>query len=233
MPFLSHQHPRIPTKDITSWLFCHNPEIKDSNDPVLIDAEQPSRSYTHSTAKSTVRKLIAGLRARGLQKGQCVCVHSFNDIDYPILVNGIIGAGWVWAGSNTSYTSSELVHAITIARISFFVVEPALLKNVLEAAQQVALPRNHILIFDHGSEQNISMGCSSWRELLEHGEQDWESFDDQHRSRNTTVAHCFSSGTTGLPKAAVVSHYNLIAQHCLLNLAKKKYQVNFARGSVI
>lgn len=130
MPFLSHQHPQILTKDITSWLFCHNAEIKDSNDPVLIDAEQPSRSYIHNSAKSTVRKLIAGLRARGARKGQCVCVQSFKR-----LVNGIIGAGGVWAGSNPSYTLFELAHAMTIARISFFIVEPAILKNVLEAAQ--------------------------------------------------------------------------------------------------
>lgn len=175
MPFLSHQHPQIPTKDITSWLSRHNPEIKDPNDPILIDVEQPSRFYTHSTAKSTVRKLIAGLRARGLQKGQCVCVHSFNDIDYPISVNGIIGAGGVWAGSNRSYTASEMVHAMRIARISFFIVEPAILKNVLEAAQQVSLPRDHMFIFGHGSEQNIPMGLASWRELLEHGEQDWKA----------------------------------------------------------
>jgi 4-coumarate--CoA ligase len=225
MPFLSQQEVEVPTQDITSWLFSRNLEISDANDPIFIDAEHPSRNYTHSTAKSTVRKLVAGLRAHGLRDGECICVHSFNDIDYPVLVNGIIGARGIWAGTNPSYTPAELVHAIKIARVAFFVVEPEILENVLDAARQVGLHRDRIFIFDHSSEQKVPVGFRSWRELLTHGEQDWEGFDDERRSRNTTVARCFSSGTTGLPKAAVFSHCNFIAQHCLLSWTKKDYKV--------
>ncbi|KAJ5979549.1 hypothetical protein N7481_006847, partial [Penicillium waksmanii] len=162
------------TKDITLWLFCYNPEIKDFNDPVLIDVEQPSCSYTYSTANY----MCVGFRKPS------VCVHSFNDIDYPVLVNGIIGA---WRGGGVA-RNNDCLNLILHRR----------LKNLLEAAQQVGLPCDHDFIFDQGSEQSFPMGFPSWCELLEHGEQDWESFDDEHRSRNTTVTHCFSSGTTGL-----------------------------------
>lgn len=47
-------------------------------------------------------------------------------------------------------------------------------------------------------------------------------FDDEKTSRNTTAARLFSSGTTGLPKAAVISHYNLIAQHTLVQEVDNK-----------
>ncbi|KAK5991639.1 Phenylacetyl-CoA ligase epaB [Cladobotryum mycophilum] len=224
MPFLSQSNVEIPTTDLTTWFFHDNPEISDVNNPIFIDTEEPSRYYTHSTAQNTIRKLVAGLRAHGLRKGECVCVHSFNDIDYPILVNGIIAAGGIWAGTNPSYTANEIAHAIKIARIAFFVVEPELLQNVVAAADQVGLARNRIFTFDHVPGHKATAGFESWRNLMEHGEQDWEAFDDGQKSKNTTVARCFSSGTTGLPKAAVLSHYNFIAQHCIVNVTKKDYE---------
>jgi hypothetical protein len=50
---------------------------------------------------------VAGLQNAGLQRGDCVLIHSFNDIYYPIIVLGIIAAGGIYAGTNPSYTVSS------------------------------------------------------------------------------------------------------------------------------
>lgn len=47
---------------------------------VLIDANDPSRFITARVARSAVRKLIAGLRSEGFEPGDCLCLHSFNDV---------------------------------------------------------------------------------------------------------------------------------------------------------
>lgn len=47
---------------------------------VYIDAKDPSRAISASQARSLIRKLVAGLHAAGLKKGDCVCIHSFNDV---------------------------------------------------------------------------------------------------------------------------------------------------------
>ena len=47
---------------------------------VLIDAGDASRFVTPRTARKVTRQLIAGLKAEGLQPGDCVCIHSFNDV---------------------------------------------------------------------------------------------------------------------------------------------------------
>jgi acyl-CoA synthetase (AMP-forming)/AMP-acid ligase II len=113
------------------------------------------------------------------------------------------------------------------------IVEPELLPNALKAAAQVNIPRAHIFVFDHhtpvtdpwsngevwgeglGGEERWG-GCRSWRYLMNHGKSDWESWNDEKRSKDTVAARLFSSGTTGLPKAVEMTHYNFIAQHTMV-----------------
>jgi non-ribosomal peptide synthetase component E (peptide arylation enzyme) len=47
---------------------------------LLIDALNPERCLSYNDIYSTVRKITAGLRANGVQPGDCVLVMSFNDV---------------------------------------------------------------------------------------------------------------------------------------------------------
>ncbi len=141
-------------------------------------------------------------------------------INYPMLFLGIIAAGAVFAGTNPAYTKFELSHHFKTSLTKFVIVEPELLPAVLAAAEESSIQRSKIWLFDDQNESNVPSGVSSWRELLNHGERDWVRFDDEEQSKQTTAARLFSSGTTGLPKAAAISHYNLVAQHILVNEVK-------------
>lgn len=212
------QHP-IPTKDLLSWTFD---DIKyDLDEPIYIDAKNPSNSISANQARVLIRKLAAGLRAAGLKKGDCVCLSSFNDIHYPILFLGIIAAGGIFAGTNPSYTQFELIHHIKTTKTNFLITEPELLKPVLAAAKECSIPESKIWIFDVLG-QTLPEGFKSWRDLLNYGEEDWIRFDDEKTCKETTAARLFSSGTTGLPKAAMISHHNLISQHTLVYEYKPK-----------
>ncbi|CZS94648.1 related to 4-coumarate--CoA ligase [Rhynchosporium graminicola] len=216
MPFLAEGEVSIPTKDILSWTF-DDPRF-DPDEPIYIDAKDSSRSISSNQARVLIRKLVAGFHAAGLKKGDCVCLHSFNDVYYPILFLGIIAAGGVFAGTNPSYTQFELVHHIKTAKTKFLITEsiPEMLGNAVAAAKESGIPDSKVWIFDVLGDP-VPRGFRSWKELLGHGERDWVRFDDEKTSKETTAARLFSSGTTGLPKAAVLSHHNFIAQHTLVH----------------
>lgn len=124
---------------------------------------------------------------------------------------GVIAAGGVFTGTNPSYTSHELTHHIKTSRAKFLIAEPEIFTNVLTAAKECNIQSSNIWIFDVLG-QKIPDSFKSFKDLMKHGEKDWVRFDDEETSRKTTAARLFSSGTTGPPKAAGLSHFNLVAQ---------------------
>lgn len=131
---------------------------------------------------------------------------------------GILAAGGIFTGTNPAYTKNELAHHFATAQVKFVITEPEFLSNVLGASERPGVNVSRLWIFNP-QDESIPNGFSSWESLLDHGQRGWASFDNERKSKSTTAALLFSSGTTGLPKAAVLSHYNLIAQHTLVTEA--------------
>ena len=103
----------------------------------------------------------------------------------------------------------EILHLNAAERM--VIAEPDLLPNVVDPALKYGIPKERILAFG----DDLKDGHQSWRTLVSHSESDWPRFNDLETARNTTLARLFFSGTTGLPKAANVSHCNLIAEYRL------------------
>lgn len=81
MPFLHQDQREFPTVDLLSWYF--DDQRFDENEPLYIDAANPSNHYSHKSAKESIRKIAAGLKAIGVKKGDTVCIHSFNSVGRP------------------------------------------------------------------------------------------------------------------------------------------------------
>lgn len=214
MPFKDSGTYPISNKDVVSFTF-DDPQY-DVNKPLLIDPSIPSRHYTYTTARRTVRQLIAGLKHFSLQRGDTVCIHSFNSLLYPLLILAIIGAGGLSTGTNPSYTRAELAHGVRVAKIKFVFAEPEILGSMKTALSENGVDlRSRLFILDSLPDQRVPAGYRSWRDLLQHGEADWIRFDDLERQTETTAQLYYTSGTTGLPKCAMTTHRNLVAEHTL------------------
>jgi 4-coumarate--CoA ligase len=162
-----------------------------------------------------IRQLVAGFNHVGIAAGDTVLIHSFNNLYYPILVLGIIGSGGVFCGTNPSHTQGELKHAIHSSQAKIVICD-ILGEAITNASKECGIPSSKI--FALNTDTHTELGTdeyASWRTLLTRGEADWQRFDCETKSRNTTACLFFSSGTTGLPKATKLSHYNLVAEHTL------------------
>lgn len=184
-----------------------------------------------------IKKLIAGLLAQGIRPGDSVCVHSFNNVSvfsssndyltylvqvyYTLVYLAIIGARGCFVGSNPAYTSYELNHLFDTTITKIIIVEPNFLKNVLPAAAQNGITDNKIFVFDTDG-SSFPAEYKSWWTLQDYSSADWHVFDDEVESKSTMTALMSTSGTTGLPKAAAVSNYALIAHNIMCYDSKDK-----------
>ena len=143
-------------------------------------------------------------------------MHAFNNVYYSLAWLAIIGVGGRFVGSNPSYTSFELSHLFSISNAKLVLVEPDLLDNVVLAAESRGIPLSKVFIWNaHG--EKVLDGFESWNTLLDYGERDWITFEDETQSETTIAVLLSTSGTTGLPKAAAVSHRAQITQNVAIS----------------
>lgn len=139
-----------------------------------------------------------------------------------MLVLGILGAGGRFTGSNPAYTPTELSHHMRITRTRFLISEPELIPRIAPAIDECGLSVLDVFVFD-STNRDFSFCYRSWKDLLDHGESDWVTFKHENEAKKTTAALLSTSGTSGLPKAAMISHYSFVMQNIMLNDSEHKF----------
>ncbi|OQD74784.1 hypothetical protein PENDEC_c009G06929 [Penicillium decumbens] len=218
--------------DLLTFTFC-GPTPYDQYQPLFIDAEDPSRSFTAIQFRQLVRTLIAGFQANNIQQGDCVLLHLGNSILYPALFFGIIGAGGVYMGSNPKSQLQELDHIVGLAEPKMILTTRDALPTVLEVATARGIHPGQVCLVDEQAIDHCTqlflwyeLGFPAGAEfltvedtqlnlahLLCYGQSDWLMFTDPVMAQNTPAAMFSTSGTGGLPKAAVLSHHAIVSHH--------------------
>ena len=161
--------------------------------------------YTYQKIKNKARSLGSGLTKIGFKKGDVVALYMANAPEYPIILWGVTAIGGIVTVVNTMYNPEELGRQLEDSHASFIITSPALALNAKKAAG--AAIRN---IYSTGNAE----ACGSLDDLLN---DDGSSFPDdvQINPKEDVALLPYSSGTTGLPKGVMLTHYNLVSQICL------------------
>ncbi|KAF2092832.1 4-coumarate-CoA ligase [Rhizodiscina lignyota] len=200
------------------WLFEEN-----EWSPLYNRGSQPLGAYINAVTgerldwaqvKEKATKLSTVLiRNYGLQPGDTVSLFSTNTVWYPLAMWAIVRAGGRVNGASPAYLEEEMTHALKTAKSKILITLPSALKIALAAADNAGLPRDRVLLLEGKAE-----GFTNIQELIDIGTHytpnaPWP-IPKGKSSKDVCCYLNFSSGTTGFPKAVMISHLNMISQ-CL------------------
>jgi long-chain acyl-CoA synthetase len=175
---------------------------------MAIKPDQPAvffedRTITYREIDTAANRVANALIALGVKPGDRVALHLENRPEFIEIYQGVIRAGAILVPANVMYTGEELEHIIADAEATVLFVRT-------EWAEKVTGVRSRLPNLRH-----IVEVCGMQHE-------DTLEFEDLKRSegdarpkvkidRNDVAFIQYTSGTTGKPKGAMVSHANVLA----------------------
>jgi long-chain acyl-CoA synthetase len=173
---------------------------RNSAKTALVDTSG-NRRITFAEYGTLLESCARGLISSGLLPGEVVAIFLPNSWEFAITYHAATLAGGIPTLLNPSYREREIRFQLENSGAAFLVTDAPLLKNV-NLAGLPSLRR----VFTTRIERS---GCEAFANLLRPTSAEFP--EPLLPPQQTIAALPYSSGTTGLPKGVMLSHYNLVA----------------------
>jgi fatty-acyl-CoA synthase len=172
----------------------------------LVSRHQRLR-YTYAELDAEVDELARGLLARGIERGDRVGIWSPNRAEWAVVQYATAKIGAILVNINPAYRTSELEYALRQSGCRLLLAAPSF--KTSDYAEMV----NGVRPLLPALEDAIFFETPEWDELRAGAAQVSE---DALRSRSAELDFTdpiniqYTSGTTGFPKGATLSHHNIL-----------------------
>ncbi|KAF9483593.1 acetyl-CoA synthetase-like protein [Pholiota conissans] len=207
------------------YIFFKRPDqVEWPNYTVHIDPTNATRVMYRDYVRN-IEDLSTGLAApvseggMGLEAWEegIVGIMGENSSEYLTLIHACLRIAVPFALISSYSTPFELKHALKLSKATRIFADAKFLKTLLPVAKEAGIPQDRIHILKDtisGSKHKVPRGKAARRSL-------WSIIEDVRKrktptvdirpaGKNTLAYLVFSSGTSGLPKAVMISHGNII-----------------------
>lgn len=180
------------------------------------DADRPTTHFlTLDAYRLWSQRLAAGLQKAGLKPGDRVLLFSGNNLFFPVAFLGIVMAGGIFTGANPGFVARELAYQLKDSDAKFLFCTDSSLELGVEAAESIGMGKERIFRFDDElfeGRKPERLGVRNWASLMESEQvgRDFKWFEPKN-PKDTICCLNYSSGTTGVPKGVMITHYNYVA----------------------
>jgi acyl-CoA synthetase (AMP-forming)/AMP-acid ligase II len=149
-----------------------------------------------------IAKCGSALLRRGFKQKDVLAVVLPNIPEYPIVLYGVIAIGGIATTLNPTYTVDEIAYQLKDSGASYVVTIPQHVEKVNTAAMKVGI--KDVFVFGEAE------GFESFSNLILSDDGSLFQVYDPVDWKDEVVFLPYSSGTTGLPKGVMLTHYNMI-----------------------
>ena len=172
--------------------------------PALIDVPA-GRRWSYAELAADVDALALGLLAAGISVGDRVGIWAPNRAEWVLTQYATAKIGAILVNINPAYRTSELEFVLNQSGARLLVAAQRLKTSDYAAMIADVRPRCA------GLEQVVLLGSGEWTDLLDSGRgADRGSLDAIALSADEPINIQYTSGTTGFPKGATLSHHNIL-----------------------
>ena len=190
------------------------------------------RRLTYREFSDAIDELAKGLMGLGFKRGDRIGVWSTNNIEWLLVQMATARIGAILVNINPAYRAKELAYALERSEVQGLFVIPAfrssdyvgMLQELLPELhgnntelQTKALPELHRVILYNPDDplhtETPAPGFTSWQEVIHAADTiSQQELDSQTKllDRDDVINIQYTSGTTGFPKAVMLSHHNIL-----------------------
>ena len=173
-----------------------------ANNSALI-CERDSLSFAGLSARAN--QYARWALGQGVQKGDVVCLNMPNRAEYIAMWVGVTRIGGVVALLNTNLVGQSLAHCIDAVRPRHIVVGSDIVDHLVSALPYIsAAPR----LWSHGATDNAFPRIDD--AIRQYPQQPLSAQERRHVTLDDLALYIYTSGTSGLPKAAMVRHHRIM-----------------------
>nr|WLW11164.1 putative coumaryl-CoA ligase [Trichosporon asahii] len=217
--------PELPESSLIQYLIggagqTPLPQFDDSL-PAFIDGFT-GKALTRGQLKDGALRLAGALGKLGLGRGSTVCIFAPNSVNWARAAFGAMAAGVTISPANAAYAAKEIAYQINNSDSKLLFIDPVLLPVYEEAQSQIEnkLDASRVVLLCTPEQKPKGSKYRTIDEVIATS-QPVPFATAKGNEIHDTAWLCYSSGTTGLPKGVMTTHYNMTSQ---LQAVNKAYQ---------